>query len=245
MKKIFLVILLLLTSGTAFSQYDVVDSVNTALQIARAAVALDDSGTVYATPYDLSQIAITLDSDTLSYSTAEIDSLLGIVAAGDSIDYTAAELELVLDNLAGGTADLVLTKTNSTDFNYSWQPAAGGADTTVVRDLIAEVIPINKTTYVITEIAYIDTFLTFWADNAIIIDSIKYESTDSVRVQINLDDGSRTSNVYASGIFINGNLTSTIFSDNTLVVNDKAKLYFIYIGDNLAYLRIKFYWRYL
>jgi hypothetical protein len=98
MKKILLIIILFLPTflGTAVAQYDPIDSLNTALAIARGAIQKSDSGLTYVTPSDLAAIEVSVEGDTSRYTVAEMDSLLDKIANGDTIGYTAAEVDSLL-----------------------------------------------------------------------------------------------------------------------------------------------------
>ena len=165
--------------------------------------------------------------------TSEIagDSIIGTTATLDSIiaDYWSGNLGGVSDSIIGtvATLDSIIT-------DY-WAGTLGGNN---LR---------TKTALDIVEMAYVDTFLIFWVDDAIIIDSIKAETTDSIKIQIRID-GTTETNLFADGgsKHLYGEMTigAIDFVDNTLAVNDKAELYFTYIGDTATRLKLKIYWRY-
>lgn len=248
MKRILLsAFLFLMLVGTTFAQYDVIDSVNVALQIARAALPIADS-TLYATQSDLA--AVTVAGDTSGYTVAEIDSLLGMIQNGDSLIGTAATLDSLITAYWAGTLGggaTVLNDLTDTDVG-----AAVNGDIIIYNDATGkwEAVANNASltagyaAFNVTEIAYIDTFFILWINNDITIDSVKAESDDSVSVQVNIV-GASTTSLFNGAQLVNGTTTITAFQDDAWELDNKAFLYFTYVGDNLGYLRLKFYWRYL
>lgn len=162
------------------------------------------------------------------YTLAEIDSLLSMIANGDSLNYTAEEVNSLLEMMANGVT-----------LNYTAE------EINSLLDIVSSSnSTITKSAYDIQAITYADTFMVFWPDDDIIIDSIKCISNGSVRIQMKIE-GLSTTNLFTSAVFINGITTLKSFSDANLAADDKVYLYFTYIGNTATRLGLKIYWRYM
>ena len=91
--------------------------------------------------------------------------------------------------------------------------------------------------------ALADTFMVFWTDDSLEVDSIQVWADDSTTIQIQMD----ATNMLISAYLIDDGVSSTITSINegTLLAGKKARLYFTALGDNVKKVLLKFYWKFL
>jgi len=112
---------------------------------------------------------------------------------------------------------------------------------------VSEINPVIKNAtisrYDISNPAVADTFMIFWADDSLEVDSIQVYADDSTTIQIKMD----ATNMLGSAYLIDDGVSSTItsISEGTLLATKKARLYFTALGDNVKKVHLKIYWRYL
>lgn len=120
-----------------------------------------------------------------------------------------------------------------------------GGDTSLYTLAYIDKVVKNSTISIFdfTDPVITDTFLVFWADDSLQVDSIRCYADDSTTINIWLEG----LNMLNAPYLIDDGVTSTITSiaNDVIYYDEEALLYFSALGDNVKKVHLKIYWRYL